>query len=74
VLLQLTTEANVVPSHTVPVPCVAPKPEPEIVYWPAGPPAVADTLVIEGSGFKVTAEEALLVVSATLVAVTVTVC
>jgi len=34
VLLQLTTEANVVPSQTAPVPCVEPNPEPEIVYWP----------------------------------------
>jgi hypothetical protein len=31
VLLQLTTVPRLVPSHTVPVPCTDPKPDPEIV-------------------------------------------
>ena len=31
VSLQLTTFARVLPSHTIPVPCAAPNPEPETV-------------------------------------------
>jgi hypothetical protein len=74
VSLHVTTVPGVLPSHTNPVPCAAPKPEPEMTICA---PAVADDVdrpVMVGSGSSVTVAEALLVVSATLVAVTVTVC
>jgi hypothetical protein len=74
VSLHVTTVPGVRPSHTNPVPCAAPKPEPEMTICA---PAVADDvdrLVMVGSGSNVTVAEALLVVSATLVAVTITVC
>jgi hypothetical protein len=43
----------VLPSHTVPVPCVEPNPEPEMVYRPAGPPGVGTALVTVGIGVTV---------------------
>src|SRR5579884_1699371 len=48
VSLQLTTVPKVVPSHTVPVPCVDPKPEPDIVTSVPAAPAAGDTLVSTG--------------------------
>jgi hypothetical protein len=74
VSLHVTTVPGVLPNHTVPVPCAAPKPEPETTICV---PAVADAedrLEMVGSGFNVTVAEPFLVVSATLVAVTITVC
>lgn len=48
VLLQLTTEAYVLPSHTDPVPCAAPKAAPEMVTCNPAEPELGDTLVIAG--------------------------
>ncbi len=48
VLVQLTTEAYVLPSHTDPVPCAAPNAPPEMVTCAPAEPEVGDTLVIAG--------------------------
>ena len=46
VSLQLCTVLLVVPSHTWPLPCVAPKPDPEIVTCVPGTPLVGEMLEI----------------------------
>lgn len=48
VLLQLCTVAGLVPSHTLPIPCTDPKPEPEIVTCVPAVPPDGDTLVMLG--------------------------
>jgi hypothetical protein len=56
VLAQFVTLAGLVPSHTVPVPCVVPKPDPEIVTWVPAVPVDGDTLItlgVAGRGWTV---------------------
>ena len=48
VSLQLCTTPAAVPSHTWPVPCAAPKPEPAIVTEVPGNPMVGVTVEIVG--------------------------
>jgi hypothetical protein len=48
VSLQLTTIAIILPSNTLPVPCVVPNPEPEIVTWVPAAPLGGVTLVTVG--------------------------
>jgi hypothetical protein len=52
VSLQLTGVPKVLPSHTVPVPCTAPKPEPEMVTCTPAAPDVGDTPVMVGGTVK----------------------
>ena len=46
--LQLTTVPNVLPSHTLPAPCVAPKPDPLTVTVEFAAPDAGEMLVITG--------------------------
>jgi hypothetical protein len=71
VSLQLTTGAYVLPSHTPPLPCVEPNPEPEIVICPPGALVVGETLDIAGRG--ATLKVAALLVPADVVTVTLAV-
>ncbi len=48
VSLQLTTVPAALPSHTAPVPCAEPKPEPEIVTCTPAAPVVGETPVMVG--------------------------
>jgi hypothetical protein len=65
VSLQLTTAPGVVPSHTLPDPCVAPNPEPDIVTCTPAAPDVGERLVMLGgcigAKFAVTVAGALMV-------------
>ena len=72
--LQLTTVPMVLPSHTDPVPCASPKPEPEIVTDAPGDTELEDKPLMAGVGARVTVAVAVLAGSATLVAVTMTIC
>jgi len=52
VSLQLTGVPKVLPSHTVPEPCVDPNPEPEMVTCVPAAPDVGDTPVTMGGTVK----------------------
>jgi hypothetical protein len=59
VSLQLTTTPKVLPSHTVPVPCVVPNPEPEIVTWtPAAPDVGVRLVMVRGTMLYVARSDA----------------
>jgi hypothetical protein len=52
VSLQLTGVAKVLPSHTAPVPCAAPKPEPEMAICTPAAPDAGDRPVMTGGTVK----------------------